>query len=333
MTSKERVNAVMRGETADRIPVFPLIMRFAAVKSGYTYEQFASDGRVLAESQLKVMEEFDLDVITVCSDAFRLSADLGGEVIFDDVLPPRIEKPIITSMRDLERLSKIDVAQKGSRCADRVLGIEEMVKAAGDTHYVVGWVDFPFAEACSCCGLQNFMIMMMDEPDLSHAILDFLTDNVIDFALAQLEKGAPMIGCGDAATSLVSNDMFREFALPYEKRVVQSIHDKGGLVKTHICGNTTKNMESIVENDSDLFNVDHMVDLKKACDVYSGHGKAVKGNVDPVCILRSSPEEIYEAAKNCVEISKGHKYLLSAGCEITPDTPDENLKAFCRVAN
>ena len=81
--------------------------------------------------------------------------------------------------------------------------------------------------------------MMLDEPELAHDILDFLTDIVIDFALFQLEQGAPMIGCGDAAASLVSASMFEEFALPYEKRVVEAIHRRGGFVKTHICGNTT----------------------------------------------------------------------------------------------
>ena len=66
---------------------------------------------------------------------------------------------------------------------------------------MVGWVDMPFAEACSLCGVTEFMTMLFDNPSLAHRILDFLTDCVIDFSLAQLEVGAPMIGAGDAAAS------------------------------------------------------------------------------------------------------------------------------------
>ena len=332
MNSKERFIAALNGETVDRVPVFPLLMRFAAKKSGFTYRQFTENGILLAQAQLRMLAEFDLDAISSCSDAFRISTDLGGEVIFDDELPPRIKRPIIASMQDLKGLSRPDVTRNGSRCADRIRGVDEMVRAVGNTHYVLGWVDFPFAEACSCCGVQNFMLMMLDNPKLAHAVLSFITDIVIDFALAQLAKGAPMVGCGDAAASLVSNEMFREFALPYERQVVDSIHKYGGLAKTHICGNTTQLIDSLAQNGSDLYNIDHMVDLKNAKDVYSRYDKAIKGNVDPVLILRDSPEEIYTAAKNCVELTKGSKYILSPGCEIPPDTPDENLLAFCQAA-
>ena len=332
MTSKERAIATIKGEPVDTIPVFPLLMGFSAKRSGFTYKQFASNGRAMAEAQLRILDDFDIDVITACSDAFRISTDLGGDVVYCVNTPPYIKQPIITSSQDLSRLSKIDVTRPGSRCADRVLGVEEMVKAAGDTHLIVGWVDFPFAEACSCCGVQNFMLLILDEPALAHAILQFLTDIVIDFALAQLEKGAPMIGCGDAAASLVSNETFREFALPYEKQVVDKIHSHNGLVKTHICGNTTNILESETDNGSDLYNVDHMVDLKHATDVFSSHGRAFKGNIDPVYILSSSPEQVFAAAKSCIDLADSKKYFLSAGCEIPPNTPDENLKAFCMAA-
>ena len=330
MTSKERCIAVLEGRKPDRTPVFPLLMGYAAKKAGLSYRQFASDGRYMAQAQLNIIKCFDIDAITACSDAFRISADLGGEIVFHDNTPPHIRQPIIQSRSDLKSLGKIDVTRKGSRCADRILGVSEMVRAAGHSHYVLGWVDFPFAEACSCCGVQQFMFMMMDEPELAHEILGFLTDIVIDFALAQLEQGAPMIGCGDAAASLVSPDMFREFALPYEKRVVEAIRARGGLVKTHICGNTSAILEDIASNGADLYNVDHLVDLGKAACVYNGASRALKGNIDPVSdMLSVSPEHTYAAVRKCIELAGGCKYFLSPGCEVPLGIDDENMKAFC----
>ena len=45
MTSKERCLAAIRGEGVDRIPVFPLLMFFAAYRTGLTYrEGFARNG-------------------------------------------------------------------------------------------------------------------------------------------------------------------------------------------------------------------------------------------------------------------------------------------------
>jgi len=61
----------------DRVPVFPLLMSFSADRVGVSYRQFAADGHSMAEAQLKVRQTFGVDAITACSDAFRISADLG----------------------------------------------------------------------------------------------------------------------------------------------------------------------------------------------------------------------------------------------------------------
>jgi len=333
MNAKQRSLAVLAGEQADRVPVFPLLMSFAVRLAGITYQEYASNGSSLAAAQINAAKRFDIDAITACSDAFRIAGDLGGDIVYYDDKPPCVQKPLIHSRSDLNRLSRFDVSDKNSRCADRAKAVREMVQVMGNSHLVLGWVDFPFAEACSCCGCQEFMFMLYDAPELAHDILAFLTDIVIDFALYQLDQGAPMIGCGDAAASLISAPMFNEFALPYEQKVVKAIQAKGGFVKTHICGNTSSIMDQIVKNNSDLFNVDHLVNLNDAIKVYCGAGKAVKGNVNPIDIMQSTPEETYQMARKCIAQAGENSYFLSAGCEIPSATQDENLTAFCDAAH
>jgi MtaA/CmuA family methyltransferase len=191
----------------------------------------------------------------------------------------------------------------------------------------------PFAEACSICGVSEFMIMIMDEPVLAHKLLCFITDVVIDFAVAQIEAGAPMVGAGDAAASLISPDLYREFALPYEKRVCEAVHRAGGLVKLHICGNTGRLMNSMVQSGADLFNVDHMVDLLNAAGVYGAAGKCFKGNLDPVgSLLQASPELCKERAVKCIKTANGTRFMLSPGCEIPAAVTDEVFEAFCAAS-
>ena len=205
-----------------------------------------------------------------------------------------------------------------------------MVNAVGSECLVLGWVDMPFAEACSVCGVTEFMMMMYQDPALAHKVLDFLTDIVIDFAVYQIEMGAPMVGAGDAAASLVSPQMYRDFALPYEKRVCQAIHDAGGLVKLHICGNTSALLEDMIESDADLFNVDHLVDFDKACDVYGKANKCFKGNLDPVAdLLQATPEQCRQRSIECINKANNNRYMLSPGCEVPKDVSDETFTAFC----
>ena len=58
MNSRERCLAAVRGAPVDRMPVFPLLMSFAASRHGVTYRQYASSGHALAEAQLNVRETF-----------------------------------------------------------------------------------------------------------------------------------------------------------------------------------------------------------------------------------------------------------------------------------
>lgn len=330
MTGKERCLAVLRGTAVDRVPVFPLLMFFAQERLGVTYRRFATDGQVTAEAQLAMLDRFRIDAITTCTDAFRLAADLGAQMAYPDDKPPYATAPLVRSRADLDRLPRPDPTASGSRMADRCAAGAQMVRHAGSRALVLGWVDMPFAEACSLCGLSEFMVMLYDDPGLAHAVLEFLTERVIAFALAQIHAGVHGVGAGDAAASLVSAPHYRTFALPYEQRVIAAVHRAGGIAKLHICGDTRALLRDMAQSGADLYNVDHMVDLTAARDVYSRAGASYKGNLDPVTdLLQATPEQCRRRCRECIETARGTRYMLSAGCEIPAATPDAVFEAFC----
>lgn len=332
MNSKERCLAAIHGQPVDRVPAFPLLMFFAQQRQGITYREFATNGRVMAESQLRMRERFPIDAVTACTDAFRVVADLGAEMAFPEDRPPYAVRPVIAGEGDLKRLSRPDPGDSGTRMADRVLGCAELARSAGDDCLTLGWVDMPFAEACSVCGVSEFMLLLHDEPALAHGVLEFLTGIVVDFALAQLEAGVPMMGAGDAAASLVSPAQYREFALPYEQRVCAAVRAAGGLTKLHICGDTAHLMGDMKRSGADLFNVDHLVDFSSACRAYGEAGICFKGNLDPVAdMLQATPEECAERAVQCLGGAEGLPFILSPGCEVPADTSDEVFQAFCEA--
>ena len=144
-------------------------------------------------------------------------------MVFPEDRTPFAASPLVANRADLSRLARPDPFNPKTRMNDRIRATQEMVRAVGDDCLVLGWVDMPFAEACSVGGVSEYMVMLYDDPLLAHRILEYLTDIVIDFCLAQLDAGAPMIGAGDAAASLLSPTLY-EFALPYERRVCAAVH-------------------------------------------------------------------------------------------------------------
>ncbi|MDR1580347.1 MAG: uroporphyrinogen decarboxylase family protein [Synergistaceae bacterium] len=334
MNGYERCAAVLRDERPDRTPFFPLLMFFAADRSGMAYREYASDGHSLASAQINMAENYHVDAVTVSSDAFRLCADLGGGMVFPENQTPYMPSPLVKDESDLRSLKIPDPRRKGSRMKDRLDAVSELRRSMGNRTMIFGWVEMPFAEACNVCGLANFMMMLIDAPELAHSVLEFITGIEIDFARAQIEAGAHAIGCGDAAASMISAPLFREFALPYEHRVNEAAHAAGSFTKLHMCGNSTHLLGDLSANGSDIYNVDHMVDLALAGNIYSSAGGTVKGNVNPVTDLMSAtPEHARDAARRCVESTRGKKFMLGAGCEIPAATSDEVFFAFADAVN
>ncbi len=88
MNGRERCLAAVRGEQVDRAPVFPLLMLLAADRARIAYREYATSAGALARAQLQVRDQFDLDAVTACSDAFRITADLGAEMAYPEETPP-----------------------------------------------------------------------------------------------------------------------------------------------------------------------------------------------------------------------------------------------------
>ncbi len=94
MNSKQRCLAAISGEPVDRVPVFPLLMFFAQKRLGVSYRRFATEAHVLAEAQLNMRTTFGVDAITACSDAFRITADLGVDMVYPEDRAPFAASPL-----------------------------------------------------------------------------------------------------------------------------------------------------------------------------------------------------------------------------------------------
>jgi MtaA/CmuA family methyltransferase len=169
---------------------------------------------------------------------------------------------------------------------------------------------------------------LMDKPEMYVEAAETIIENAIDFALAQVEAGADMIGVGDAAASLIAPDMFREYVLPFEKKLFDAIHEAGATVKLHICGNITRIIGEMAKTGADIIDVDWMVPMSHAREMV-GPDITLAGNFDPAAVLlQATPEDVAKAASDCLAAA-GERFILQPGCEVPPSTPEENIRAFC----
>ena len=99
-------------------------------------------------------------------------------------------------------------------------------------------------------------------------------------------------------------------------------------MKLHICGNTNPVLHLMAQTGADIIDLDHMVDMKKACEVFPKNC-CISGNFDPVKILLQGTEETVEhAVRTCLEYAPLNRTFMAAGCEVPIFTPEKNLKAI-----
>jgi MtaA/CmuA family methyltransferase len=329
MVPKERINAVLRGLPYDRLPVTPIFMAWAAHFVGASYRDYYLDGDVLVRAQLAVVKEFDLDQISAISDPWREASDFGMQFDWPEQGVGKPRRYLLQTPEDIEKLKPVSI-RDSRRMLQRVQSIEAMSAAVGRTHSVLGWVEGPFAEYADLRGVERSLMDLMDSPQLFEKAGQVILQNAVDFAIAQLGAGADMIGIGDAAASLIGPDLYRRFALPFEKRLIEAVHEAGGYAKLHICGNINSIMADMVETGADIIDIDWMVPLDKARQKV-GPDVVLCGNVDPSgVLLQGTPDQISRAARDCVT-KGGRRFILMPGCEVPQKTPIENIRAFCQA--
>jgi MtaA/CmuA family methyltransferase len=332
MTGRERILAVLAGEKADSLPCMPITMTFAADVLGVKYGQYVRDHRIMADAQIKTAETFGFDYVSTISDPTREACDLGAKIEWYEDRPPAInEEQALFQDKSLLARMQIPEPAAGGRMEDRLKGVVLLRERAGKDLFVEGWVEGPCAESADLRGISRLMIDFSDDPEFVRDLFEFTLQRAIDFAAAQIEAGADLIGIGDAAASLVGPRIYREFVLPCEKRLVDAIHNQGGKVRLHICGNTRRILEGAATLNCEIVDIDYPVAMDQARSMTGPH-QVLAGNLDPVRDLRNgSPEAITQSLARLQEHA-GSRWIVAAGCEIVRDTPHENVRAMVEFA-
>ncbi|MCB9057777.1 MAG: uroporphyrinogen decarboxylase family protein [Calditrichae bacterium] len=329
MNSSDRVKKRLRGEDVDRPPNFDIFMTFAAHYIKQPLSKYYLDYRVLVDANMAMVENFEADLFQAISDPYREAFDFGAQIEFpQDGLPVSV-KPLVDTPEKLKTLTKPDPSC-GKRMSDRLEAIHLMQEKSAGTIPVMGWVEGALAEAVDLRGMTNIMMDIYERPEWLKEFLEFIVEVEIDFARAQVDAGADIIGLGDAVASQISPEMYSEFALPYEQRIFEAVKNMGAIARLHICGNTSAIVPLMVESYADIIDLDWMVDMRDASQRFH-HKVSFCGNFDPVAVmLNGSEADVFSATVSCMKAG-GNNCFSGAGCEIPDGTPVLNLLAQNRA--
>jgi uroporphyrinogen-III decarboxylase len=207
--------------------------------------------------------------------------------------------------------------------------------------------DGPLDAAYKLRGAAELCLDMVTDRGYYHDLMGFVTDCLIRRMKALREwrwqrfPGSPDEGqfrrpgyfFADDAIVLLSMAQYREFVLPYHRRMIEEFSD-GGRIGVHLCGDATRFFpllrdELNVYSFDTGFPVDHG-QLRRDL----GPEVLIQGG-PPVMLLKEGPIPAIRDAVGSIcasGIMEGGKFILIAANNMAPGTPVEHVTAMYEAA-
>jgi uroporphyrinogen decarboxylase len=212
-------------------------------------------------------------------------------------------------------------------------GVLAAVAAARESGiFVLGWGDVAYPGSSPYLTL--FLTAMSTEPDLIHRYMQATTEGALTFVKAQLEAGVDgIIGGNDwcfRTGPMFSPAYFRQFFVPYMKKIVDLCHAYGVPYIKHLDGNTMKLLPALV----DEVGIDghHPVEPGAGMEIGAlkrsyGSKITLLGNLDCGDLLvHGTPDDVEAQARRILRtVSPGGGHIFSSSNSIHDGVRLENL--------
>lgn len=331
MTRDQVVEAYFKGE---EVPYQPYSLNGPDFAICNYFGHKISELFVDPEVQKKVGEEkakmgFNDFVVFLEGKMVAALVGSGLDMPPDDI--PKNSSQVLKDYKDFDKIKDYDFVN--SDLYKNAIAGAKAFKAENPKAKLSAACNGPITFAGTIRPIDLILRDMRKDPDNVHMLMDWVTDTILDYVRLYYKE----IGEGDlefmepiATTDLISPKQFREFVLPYLKRMVDETRKVGNGVNCHICGRTKGIWEDLGTLDLKSFSVDNIEDMGELKETLGGK-LIISGNIPPVDVLRyGTIDEVIESVKSTLakasDSPKG--FILDAGCMITPGTPRENLWAL-----
>jgi uroporphyrinogen decarboxylase len=197
-----------------------------------------------------------------------------------------------------------------------------------------------FTRPCILRNMENVLVDMIERPEMAHYLFGKFTDFYCEDITRALEAtdGGFDIYCewsdyGTQRALLISVPMFREFIVPYLKRLVDVCHAAGVRFMAHSCGAIRPVIPEIIGLGVDVLDPIQVTAAGMELEGLKrdfGAQLAFHGGISTQRTLPfGTPQDVRQAVREAVvTLGAGGGYILAATHDISADTPPENIVAM-----
>lgn len=358
MKARQRVKIAMKGGIPDRVPVFPVItdmhyshMYGAPLWLTHVLPRLKADLIEMAEREYG-FDGFEFNLFGPhAPDKYEVAVlDNGDKILkrggrpwlklYEDNYPSEIEPREQPVFKDLAQVKKLTYMRAENFKSGGFLSEFERLRKrfADDAYIACCTAGFTMNGLVNLRGSDRAFVDLYDEPELVHAIFEHLTASAIEAAKAAVSAGADGLYIGDAfaSCSVISPQIFKEFCLPYYQMFVKEIKPLGADIYLHICGNASPILELMADTGADAIEPLDPLGGVSVADAKKRVGSRVclKGGVNTLSLLNSTPEEVAEETKKVLSEGMANGgFILGSGDDIPRFAKKENIKAMVETCH
>jgi len=283
------------------------------------------------EVTLQPVDILKVDAAILFSDILIPVEAMGVDLTFTEGAGPKLSP--VRSNRDASRLHVPDPVTETGFVMEAVRLIR---RELGGRVPLIGFSGAPFTlasyivEGGTSRNFRYTLAWMHADPEGFAALLDLLADTVIAYCSAQAEAGVQALQLFDTWAGVLSRRLYREFALPATRKVVQALRRFDVPIILYVNGSAPF-LEETAAVGVDVLSVDWRVSLAEAAERTRG-ATALQGNLDTMA-LYGGPEVIEREVARVLASAPAQGHIFNLGHGILPDTPVEAAQCLVETVH
>jgi uroporphyrinogen decarboxylase len=324
----------LRGENTPRAPIWVMrqagryLPEYMAVKAKSNFLEMVRTPELACEITLQPVRRFPLDAAIVFSDIMTPLPAMGVQVEFNPgpQLEPLRSKAAIDALRIPDQAEIAPFLETAIQLARREL------QPTGTP--LIGFAGAPLTLAAYLIQgsgskeFEDFRAFLRLEPALAHTLLEKLTEVSIKYLKAQIAAGAQAIQLFDSWAGLHDEHTYREFALPYNARVLSALENS--VPRIFLAVGAGHLYHVIQELPCEAVSVDWRTPLERVRKIIPG--KTLQGNLDPAALL-GTPETLERDALRVLKSGLGGAHIFNLGHGIFRQTNPDMLARLIDIVH
>mgnify|MGYP006082669567 FL=1 len=321
-----------RGEKVERTPVWlmrqagRILPEYRAIRQSLSgFKELVETPELAAEVTIQPVDILGVDAAIIFSDILVVPEAMGLEYQMIENKGPYFEKTIHT-LADLEKINVPDVDDSLHYVME---AIKVTKKELNSRVPLIGFAGAPwtiFSYMIEGQGSKTFSKakkMLYTNKELSHQLLEKITQTTIKYLKAQIKAGADIVQIFDSWAGILSREQYLEFGMKYVSRICDAINEVPVTVFAKGAYFARKEMGELNCN---TIGLDWNMDVQKSRELI-GKDKTLQGNLDP-CMLYSDFDTIKLETSKMLSSFGPNRHIANLGHGVYPDMHPDKVRCF-----